>query len=97
MNQRSPTGASFAAALQQIATLISETQRATERVLAASAEAARIGHAVRDGAGRTSLVLDVVRRGSADAASATTQIADVAGQGADVGALAAANLDIDIR
>ena len=80
LNDRSPTGASFAAALQQIATLISETQRATERVLSASAEAARIGHAVREGAGRTSSVLDVVRRGSADAASATTQIADVAGQ-----------------
>ncbi|MGH7713388.1 MAG: methyl-accepting chemotaxis protein, partial [Gemmatimonadaceae bacterium] len=80
LDGRSPTGASFAAALQQVSTLIDETRNATERVLAASAEAARIGHAVREGAGRTSAVLDVVRRGSADAATATTQIAGVAGQ-----------------
>jgi methyl-accepting chemotaxis protein len=80
LHDRSPTGAGFAAALQQVATLIAETQRATERVLDASAEAARIGLAVREGAGRASAVLDVVRRGSADAAQATTQIADVAGQ-----------------
>ncbi|MGH8310390.1 MAG: methyl-accepting chemotaxis protein, partial [Steroidobacteraceae bacterium] len=80
LDGRSPTGASFAAALQQVSTLIDETRNATERVLAASAEAARIGHAVREGAGRTSAVLDVVRRGSADAATATIQIAGVAGQ-----------------
>ncbi|MGQ0639895.1 MAG: methyl-accepting chemotaxis protein [Gemmatimonadaceae bacterium] len=80
LEDRSPTGQSFASALQQVATLIAETQRATERVTAASAEAARIGHEVREGAGRTSAVLDVVRRGSSDAAKATTQIADVAGQ-----------------
>jgi methyl-accepting chemotaxis protein len=80
LNERAATGATFSTALQQIASLISETQRATEAVLAASGEAARIGHAVRDGAGRTSAVLDVVRRGSNDAANATAQIASVAGQ-----------------
>ncbi len=78
--QSATAGAGFSAALQQVAGLVAETQRATERVLAASTEATRIGHAVREGAGRASAVLDVVRRGSADAATATGRIAGVTGQ-----------------
>jgi methyl-accepting chemotaxis protein len=73
-------GDGFAGALQQVAGLIAETQRATERVLMASTETARIGHEVRAGAGRTSAVLDAVRQGSADAATATGQIAGVSEQ-----------------
>jgi methyl-accepting chemotaxis protein len=73
-------GDSFARALQQVAGLIAETQRATERVLEASSEAARIGHEVRAGAGRTSAVLEGVRLGAADAASATGQISAVSAQ-----------------
>lgn len=79
-NESSATGANFTAALQQVAGLVAETQRATERVLAASTEAARIGQEVRDGAARTSEVLEGVRRGSSDAAKATRQITNVTGQ-----------------
>ena len=78
--QRSGAGASFSTALQQVAGLISETQRATERVLDASGEAARIGQDVREGAERTSEVLNALRRGSDDAAKATSQISGVTGQ-----------------
>jgi methyl-accepting chemotaxis protein len=79
-NETSGSGAAFTAALQQVAGLVAETQRATERVLAASSEAARIGQEVRDGAGRTSDALELVRRGSSDAAKATGKIASVTGQ-----------------
>lgn len=71
-------GGTFSDALQQVASLIDETQRVTQRVLSASQEAERIGHAVRHGAGRTSELLDLVRRGSAEAANGTDQIVRVA-------------------
>ena len=79
-SETSASGAAFTAALQQVAGLVAETQRATERVLAASSEAARIGQEVREGAGRTSDALELVRRGSSDAAKATGKIASVTGQ-----------------
>lgn len=79
-NQSSASGATFTSALQQVAGLVAETQRATERVLAASTEAARIGQEVREGAAQTSEALELVRRGSSDAANATGKISSVTGQ-----------------
>ncbi|MGQ0537776.1 MAG: methyl-accepting chemotaxis protein [Gemmatimonadaceae bacterium] len=67
-------------ALSQIAGLIGETHRTTERVLAASTEATRIGLSVSDSALQTNAALETVRRGSADTVAATTQIIGVAGQ-----------------
>ena len=79
-NESASTGAAFTSALQQVAGLVEETQHATERVLAASTEATRIGQEVRDGAARTSDALELVRRGSSDAAKATGKITNVTGQ-----------------
>ena len=79
-NESASTGAAFTGALQQVAGLVEETQQATERVLAASTEATRIGQEVRDGAARTSDALELVRRGSSDAAKATGKITNVTGQ-----------------
>ena len=79
-NESSSAGGAFTTALQQVAGLVAETQRATERVLSASTEATRIGQEVRDGAARTSDALELVRRGSSDAAKATGKITNVTGQ-----------------
>ncbi len=79
-SQSASGGAAFTSALQQVAGLVAETQRATQHVLAASTEATRIGQEVREGAARTSDALELVRRGSSDAANATGKITNVAGE-----------------